>query len=223
MSLLLYFFCFICSFLSNIAVSFSHPFVSFHYFISLMPLIPLSQAHVILGPRHFPSSQSMTTLQVLAVFLQDCVLPFLQVIDVHDCKSIYRVPLLLANQDIVPLFAKRLQMEIKSPRKRRHFMVQWRELAERCASRLKIFNSFSLSCQILLLSLFTGTTVSVVFKKKKRKEKEKKQLVPRRKGGIKHSGYRASKSPIQDKYIFVAGHFYEAQLPCGQQSIQAIL
>ncbi|CAH3164396.1 unnamed protein product [Porites lobata] len=60
-----------------------------------------------------------------------CHVPPEQVIDVHDCKSIYRVPLLLANQNIVPLFAKRLQMEIKSPRKPRHFMVQWKELAER--------------------------------------------------------------------------------------------
>ena len=54
-----------------------------------------------------------------------------QVIDVHDCKSIYRVPLLLASQGIVPLFANRLKMEIKSPIKPRHFMMQWRELAER--------------------------------------------------------------------------------------------
>ena len=91
----------------------------------------------------------------------------LQVIDVHDCKSIYRVPLLLANQNIVPLFAKILQMEIKSPRKPRHFMVQWRELAERCASRLQIFDSSSLSCQILL-SLFTGIKHSV--EKRKREE-----------------------------------------------------
>ena len=91
----------------------------------------------------------------------------LQVIDVHDCKSIYRVPLLLANQNIVPLFAKRLQMEIKSPRKPRHFMVQWKELAERCASRLQIFDSSSLWCQILL-SLSTGIKHSV--EKKKREE-----------------------------------------------------
>ena len=49
------------AFLSNIAVSINHPFVSFHYFICFMPL---SQAHVGLGPRHFPSSKSMTTLQV---------------------------------------------------------------------------------------------------------------------------------------------------------------
>ena len=61
----LLFFCFIFAFLSNIAVSINHPFVSFHYFICFMPL---SQAHVGLGPRHFPSSKSMTTLQVWAVF-----------------------------------------------------------------------------------------------------------------------------------------------------------
>ena len=91
----------------------------------------------------------------------------LQVIDVHDCKSIYRVPLLLANQNIVPLFANRLQMEIKSPRKPRHFMMQWKELAERCASRLQIFDSSSLWCQILL-SLSTGIKHSV--EKKKREE-----------------------------------------------------
>ena len=61
----LLFFRFIFAFLSNIAVSINHPFVSFHYFICFMPL---SQAHVGLGPRHFPSSKSMTTLQVWAVF-----------------------------------------------------------------------------------------------------------------------------------------------------------
>ena len=61
----LLFFHFIFAFLSNIAVSINNPFVSFHYFICLMPL---SQAHVGLGPRHFPSSTSMTTLQVWAVF-----------------------------------------------------------------------------------------------------------------------------------------------------------
>ena len=106
----------------------------------------------------------------------------LQVIDVHDCKSIYRVPLLLANQNIVPFFANRLQMEVKSPKKPRHFMVQWKELAERCASRLQIFDSSSLSCQIVL-----------------KKEKEKKQLillVPRRKWKVKHSVHRAPKSPF---------------------------
>lgn len=59
-----------------------------------------------------------------------CHVPPEQVIDVHDCKSIYRVPLLLSSQGIVPLFSKRLKMEIKSP-KPRHFMMQWRELAER--------------------------------------------------------------------------------------------
>ncbi|KAL9969355.1 hypothetical protein ACROYT_G021559 [Oculina patagonica] len=59
-----------------------------------------------------------------------CHVPPEQVIDVHDCKSIYRVPLLLSGQGIVPLFSKRLKLEIKSP-KPRHFMMQWRELAER--------------------------------------------------------------------------------------------
>ena len=54
-----------------------------------------------------------------------------QVIDVHDCKSIYRVPLLLLQQGIVSLIAKRLQVEVKSPVKPRHFMAQWKELAER--------------------------------------------------------------------------------------------
>ncbi|XP_058966984.1 CTP synthase 1 [Pocillopora verrucosa] len=59
-----------------------------------------------------------------------CHVPPEQVIDVHDCKSIYRVPVLLSNQGIVSFFSKRLQLEIKS-RKPRHFLVQWRELAER--------------------------------------------------------------------------------------------
>ncbi|CAH3120917.1 unnamed protein product [Pocillopora meandrina] len=59
-----------------------------------------------------------------------CHVPPEQVIDVHDCKSIYSVPVLLSNQGIVSFFSKRLQLEIKS-RKPRHFMMQWRELAER--------------------------------------------------------------------------------------------
>lgn len=59
-----------------------------------------------------------------------CHVPPEQVIDVHDCKSIYSVPVLLWNQGIVSFFSKRLQLEIKS-RKPRHFMMQWRELAER--------------------------------------------------------------------------------------------
>lgn len=59
-----------------------------------------------------------------------CHVPPEQVIDVHDCKSIYSVPLLLSSQKIVPFFAKRLQLEIKLT-KPRHFMIQWRELAER--------------------------------------------------------------------------------------------
>ncbi|EDO46668.1 predicted protein [Nematostella vectensis] len=54
-----------------------------------------------------------------------------QVIDVHDCKSIYRVPLLLSQQGLVKFFAQRLNMmEMRSP-KPRHFMVHWKELAER--------------------------------------------------------------------------------------------
>lgn len=62
-------------------------------------------------------------------------------IDVHDCKSIYRVPLLLLQQGIVTLIAKRLEVEVKSPVKPRHFMTQWKELAERYV------NLFQLACK----------------------------------------------------------------------------
>ncbi|KXJ17051.1 CTP synthase [Exaiptasia diaphana] len=54
-----------------------------------------------------------------------------QVIDVHDCQSIYRVPLLLNDQKLVQFFAERLNVHLKSPVRPKHFMSHWRELAER--------------------------------------------------------------------------------------------
>ena len=48
----------------------------------------------------------------------------------HDCKSIYRVPLLLAGQNVVPFFANRLKLEIRSPQPR-YFLSHWKKLAER--------------------------------------------------------------------------------------------
>nr|CAG4645467.1 EOG090X04HX [Lynceus sp. MCZ IZ 141354] len=51
-----------------------------------------------------------------------------QVICVHDCSSIYRVPLILEEQKVVQYFTKRLHLNITKPRK---FMWQWKDLAER--------------------------------------------------------------------------------------------
>nr|CAG4651748.1 EOG090X04HX [Triops cancriformis] len=53
-----------------------------------------------------------------------------QVIGIHDCTSIYRVPFMLEEQGVLNFFSERLNLPISSPRPRR-FMNQWRELADR--------------------------------------------------------------------------------------------
>lgn len=53
-----------------------------------------------------------------------------QVITIHDLSSIYRVPLLMESQGVIEFLCERLQLKIHSPRPR-HFMRQWRDLAER--------------------------------------------------------------------------------------------
>ncbi|XP_031575221.1 CTP synthase 1-like [Actinia tenebrosa] len=54
-----------------------------------------------------------------------------QVIDVYDCKSIYRVPLLLHEQNLVQFFDERLQIPLQTTCRPKHFMQHWKELAER--------------------------------------------------------------------------------------------
>lgn len=59
-----------------------------------------------------------------------CHVPPEQVITIHDLSSIYRVPLLMENQGIVPFLIDRLQLNISMPNPRT-FMHKWRNLAER--------------------------------------------------------------------------------------------
>ena len=60
----------------------------------------------------------------------------LQVLDVHDCKSVYRVPLLLGHQNLVTYFANRLKLNFTQPRPRNLFS-HWKELAEREEKQLE--------------------------------------------------------------------------------------
>jgi CTP synthase len=53
----------------------------------------------------------------------------LQVVAVHDCSSIYRVPLLLQEQGVLEFFLKRL--EIPPVETRRSYLHKWRNLADR--------------------------------------------------------------------------------------------
>ncbi|KAG8223562.1 hypothetical protein J437_LFUL003026, partial [Ladona fulva] len=53
-----------------------------------------------------------------------------QVICIHDCSSIYRVPILMEGQGISEFFNHRLQLNINLPRPRR-FMQKWIDLADR--------------------------------------------------------------------------------------------
>ncbi|XP_065345611.1 CTP synthase 1 [Cloeon dipterum] len=59
-----------------------------------------------------------------------CHVPAEQVICIHDCPSIYHVPILIENQGIVEFFNERLDLNIEMPRPRK-FMQKWRDLAER--------------------------------------------------------------------------------------------
>jgi len=55
----------------------------------------------------------------------------LQVISVKDCSSIYSVPILLEEQNLIPLFNERLQLKLPNPSKRMLFKSKWRDLALR--------------------------------------------------------------------------------------------
>jgi len=53
-----------------------------------------------------------------------------QVVCVPDCKSIYRVPLILEDQKVVEFFTSRLGLPLPTPRPRK-FLMKWRDLADR--------------------------------------------------------------------------------------------
>lgn len=59
-----------------------------------------------------------------------------QVIMIHNLSSIYRVPLVLESQGVIPFLNERLQLNIgvQNPR---NFMRKWRDLAERVESQTK--------------------------------------------------------------------------------------
>ena len=57
-----------------------------------------------------------------------CHVPPEQVVCIHDLSSIYHVPLLMENHDIIKFLDKRLQLNIKVENK---IMHQWRDLARR--------------------------------------------------------------------------------------------
>ena len=52
----------------------------------------------------------------------------LQVINIHDCPTIYHVPLVLRKQGLVDLLSRRLCINMPINRK---FMSSWRALADR--------------------------------------------------------------------------------------------
>ncbi|XP_033098300.1 CTP synthase 2-like [Anneissia japonica] len=52
-----------------------------------------------------------------------------QVICVHDCTSVYRVPLLLAEQNLIPFFKGRLGLDL--PLRPGRSLSKWKELADR--------------------------------------------------------------------------------------------
>ncbi|OXA55801.1 CTP synthase 2 [Folsomia candida] len=54
-----------------------------------------------------------------------------QVISIHDCTSIYRVPLLMEQQGVLEVFRERLLMPILGPSPLVDSMSKWRDLADR--------------------------------------------------------------------------------------------
>lgn len=59
-----------------------------------------------------------------------------QVICIHDLSSIYRVPLMLEDQNLVEFLTDRLQLNIPSPRPRR-LLQKWKELADKYDKAMK--------------------------------------------------------------------------------------
>ncbi|XP_003384096.1 PREDICTED: CTP synthase 2-like [Amphimedon queenslandica] len=62
---------------------------------------------------------------------QFCHVPPEQVLSVHDCPSIYQVPLLLHNQSILNFLSKRLNLPCLTPPRPPSFLNQWKNLADR--------------------------------------------------------------------------------------------
>ena len=79
---------------------------------------------------------------------------------VHDCSSIYRVPLLLQEQGVLEFFLKRLEIPVLHTRP--SYLHKWKNLADRSVQwspSLMTFISLSIVTSPVLF-LFIGTTPS---------------------------------------------------------------
>lgn len=72
----------------------------------------------------------MFTLSIPMCLFPPSPSSILQVLTVHDCPSIYQVPLLLHKQSILEFLSTRLQLPSPTPRKP-SFLMQWKNLADR--------------------------------------------------------------------------------------------
>ena len=72
----------------------------------------------------------------------------LQIIDVHDVSSIYRVPIILDDQQMDVLISKRLELPLPAVRPPR-FLLKWKDLADRFVFFLHILH-FSVPCSASL-------------------------------------------------------------------------
>jgi len=68
-----------------------------------------------------------------------------QIIDVHDVSSIYRVPIILDDQQMDLLLAKRLDLSLPAVRPPR-FLLKWKDLADRFAVLLQSFSGIICGC-----------------------------------------------------------------------------
>lgn len=71
-----------------------------------------------------------------------------KVINIHDCPTIYHVPLVLRQQGLVELLNERLCLGMRVPKR---FMKNWRSLADRAEHLRKVMigNSIRLSCKFI--------------------------------------------------------------------------
>ena len=60
-----------------------------------------------------------------------CHVPPEQVMAVHDCKSVYHVPILLEKQGMVDVLLKRLQLTERVSGESSHLWSKWRQMADR--------------------------------------------------------------------------------------------
>jgi CTP synthase len=61
-----------------------------------------------------------------------------QVINIHDCPTIYHVPLAMNKQGFLSVLFSKLSLGIEKPRR---FLRNWKDLAERAENLRKVQNS----------------------------------------------------------------------------------